>query len=78
MSITEDYVKRAEECERLAAECQTDSNREIFLDIATRWRRMAANAGAGEGPAPPAKAMQGSDALDKADSVKGERSATGE
>ena len=30
MSIA-DYVKRAEECERLAAECQTDSNRAILL-----------------------------------------------
>ena len=55
MSITEDYVKRAEECERLAAECQTESNREIFLDIAAKWRRMAADAAAV--PAPPVYRM---------------------
>ena len=30
MSTTDEYLKRAEECERLAAECQSDSNREIF------------------------------------------------
>ena len=73
MSITEDYVKRAEECERLAAECQTDSNHEIFLDIAAKWRRMAADAAAGAIPAAPAKATQGSGGLQDANRQQGER-----
>ena len=60
MSIA-DYVKRAEECERLAAECQTDSNREIFLDIAAKWRSMAADAAAAA--APLGKTVEGSDLL---------------
>ena len=48
MSITpEDYVKRAEECERLAGACIAESNREILLYAASRWRAMAEDAGAG-------------------------------
>ena len=48
MSTTpEEYLKRAEECERLASECQSDSNRKIFLDIAAKWRSMAADAAVG-------------------------------
>jgi hypothetical protein len=42
MSITtEEYVKRAEECERLAGACIAESNREILLYAAARWRWMA-------------------------------------
>ena len=48
MSITsEEYVKRAEECERLAGACIAESNREILLYAAARWRAMAEDAGAG-------------------------------
>jgi hypothetical protein len=73
MSITEDYLKRAEECERLAAECQSDSNREIFLDIAAKWKSMAADAAAGAVPAAPAK-MQ--DRLQDAATAQGKRGVT--
>ena len=50
MSITDDYLKRAEEFERLAADCQSDSNRKIFLDIAAKWRSMAADAATSDSP----------------------------
>ena len=66
MSITtEEYVKRAEECERLAGACISESNREILLYAAAHWR-MLAEADAGALPAPPAKAMQGSAGLEDA------------
>jgi hypothetical protein len=42
MSIAAEYVTRAEECERLAAECVAESNRAILLYAAGRWRKMAA------------------------------------
>src|SRR5882757_909127 len=34
------YVRRIEECERLAAACHAPSNREILQRAATQWRRM--------------------------------------
>jgi hypothetical protein len=37
MSISEEYVKRAEECERLADACLVESNREIFRNVAAQW-----------------------------------------
>ena len=79
MSTTQEYVKRAEECERLAGACIAETNREILLYAAARWRRMAEDDAAGAFPAPPAKAMQGKRRLDDAGSVEGERGvATGE
>jgi hypothetical protein len=48
MSITTvEYLKRAEECERLAGACIAESNREILLYSASRWRAMAEDVGAG-------------------------------
>ena len=47
MSTTEDYMKRAEECVRLAGACIAESNREILLYAAARWRTMAEDAAAG-------------------------------
>ena len=48
MSITtEEYLKRAEECERLAGACIAESNREILPYAAARWRAMAEDVGAG-------------------------------
>ena len=44
MATSTDYLKRAEECERLAGECITDSNRKILLDVAAHWRMMAEEA----------------------------------
>ena len=41
MSIADEYVMRAEECERLAAECVAESNRALLLYAARSWRRMA-------------------------------------
>jgi hypothetical protein len=38
------YLKRAEECERLAGACAAESNREILLYAATHWRAMAEDA----------------------------------
>ena len=52
MSITEEYLKRAEECERLAGECISESNRAIFMDVAARWRMLAKQA-AGKNPQRP-------------------------
>jgi hypothetical protein len=54
MSNSEEYVKRAEECERLGGACIAESNREILLYAAARWRLMAEEAAAG--PTLPAKA----------------------
>ena len=73
MSITDEYVKRAEECERLAGACIAESNRNILLYAAARWRTMAEDAAAGAFPAAPAKAMQGSDRLRDANGAQGER-----
>jgi hypothetical protein len=52
MSTTdaEEYVKRAEECERLAGACIAESNCAILLYAADRWRRMAEDAAAGAFP----------------------------
>jgi hypothetical protein len=41
MSAVDEYVKRAEECERLAGACIAESNREILMYTATHWRAMA-------------------------------------
>jgi hypothetical protein len=41
MSIVDEYLRRAEECERLANECVAESNRAILLYAAGRWRKMA-------------------------------------
>jgi hypothetical protein len=73
MSITEDYVKCAEECERLAGACIAKSNRNILLYAAARWRMMAEDAAAGPFPAASAKAMQGSNRQPDASSAQGER-----
>ena len=61
MSTTEDYMKRAEECVRLAGACIAESNREILLYAAARWRTMAEDAAAGVFPQ--AKAMEKSGGL---------------
>ena len=73
MSITEDYVKCAEECERLAGACIAESNRNILLYAAARWRTMAEDAAAGAFPATSAKAMQGSNRQPDAGSAQGDR-----
>jgi hypothetical protein len=70
MSIADEYLRRAEECERLANECVAESNRAILLYAAGRWRKMAEEEA---GRPAPAKAMQGSDGLQDAGSVKDER-----
>jgi hypothetical protein len=62
-------LRRAEECERLANECVAESNRAILLYAAGRWQMAEEEAGR---PAP-AEAMQGSDGLQDAGSVKEER-----
>jgi hypothetical protein len=33
MSVTDEYVKRAEECERLAGACIAESNRDTIIFI---------------------------------------------
>jgi hypothetical protein len=51
MSTTEaeDYVKRAEECLRLAGACIAESNRQILIYAAVHWRMLAEEAaGTGE------------------------------
>jgi len=46
MSTTEaeDYVKRAEECLRLAGACIAESNRQILLYAAVHWLMLAEEA----------------------------------
>ena len=66
MSTPQEYMTRAEECERLVGACIAESNREILLYAAGRWRVMAEDAEAGAFLAPPAKAMQGSAGLEDA------------
>jgi hypothetical protein len=43
MSTTEaaDYVKRSEECLRLAGACIAESNRQILIYAAVHWRMLA-------------------------------------
>jgi hypothetical protein len=48
MSTPNEYVQRAEECERLAAATHDQSNREILQRVAAQWRRMAEEAAASE------------------------------
>jgi hypothetical protein len=36
------YLERAAECERLADEAVTQENKSILLELATRWRALAA------------------------------------
>jgi hypothetical protein len=45
MSTSEDYVKCAEECVRLAGACIAESNREILLYAAAKWWMLAEEAG---------------------------------
>ena len=41
---TEEYVKRAEECLRLAGACIAESNRQILIYAAVHWRMLAEEA----------------------------------
>jgi hypothetical protein len=40
----QDYNRQAEECEREAATCAPGSNRDLLLNVAAQWRRLAAEA----------------------------------
>jgi hypothetical protein len=42
---TDEYVKRAEECLRLAGACIAESNRQILIFAAAHWRMLAEAAG---------------------------------
>jgi hypothetical protein len=65
MSTISEYVKRAEECERLAGACIAEANRQILLYAAVGWRRMAE--GEGTRPAQFDSTAQGNDRLEGAD-----------
>jgi hypothetical protein len=65
MSTSSEYVKRAEECERLAGACIAEANRQILLYAAVRWRWMAEEEG--RSPAPSDSTTQGNDRLEDAD-----------
>lgn len=41
MKLVTDYVRRAEECEALAAAAISDHQRETILHIARTWRMLA-------------------------------------
>jgi hypothetical protein len=41
MSIAEECLKHAEDCEREAAACSPGSSRDTLLSTAAQWRRMA-------------------------------------
>jgi hypothetical protein len=56
MSITEEYVQRAEECDRLAATCRSQANREILQRAAAQWRKMAEQAAVNKAPSQAASA----------------------
>jgi hypothetical protein len=48
----EEYVQHAEECEHLAAMAKLGANRHALLSSAEMWRKMAADATAGDGAGP--------------------------
>ena len=51
MSTTEsEYVKRAEECLRLAGACIAESNRQILVYAAVHWRMLAEEAAGRRAP----------------------------
>jgi hypothetical protein len=52
MSTTgaKEYLRRAEECERLAGACIAKANRKILLYVAASWRRMAGEVGESGSP----------------------------
>ena len=54
MSTTEaeDYVKRADECLRLAGACIAESNRQILIYAAVHWRMLAEEAAGKERTGP--------------------------
>ena len=56
MSITDEYVKRAEECERLAGAYIAESNRQILIYAAVHWRMLGRRSCGQESAFAPAKA----------------------
>jgi hypothetical protein len=46
----EEYLKRAEECLRLAGACIAESNRQILIFAAVHWRMLAEEAAARSAP----------------------------
>jgi hypothetical protein len=42
MTTPEEYLERAAKCEKLAAEAVTERDRKVMLDVAKRWRDIAA------------------------------------
>jgi hypothetical protein len=42
MTASQDYLKNAEECERAAESCLSARNRDILLNAAAQWRKLAA------------------------------------
>lgn len=47
----EDYLKHADECERLASSASLPSNRQALLSAAEMWRKMAADMKSSKGAA---------------------------
>jgi hypothetical protein len=77
MSTTrEEYLKRAEECERLAAQCRSESNREIFLEAAAKWWSMAPHASAGTVPEHRRRPCRTSDRMPNERRARGSRRAS--
>jgi hypothetical protein len=54
----EEYVKRAEECLRLAGACIAESNRQILVYAAVHWRMLAEEAAARSAPAHRPKSIE--------------------
>jgi hypothetical protein len=50
MTRAEEYRERAAECERLAGETRDPQSRDILLNLAKRWRELAAEEEAGGTP----------------------------
>jgi hypothetical protein len=45
MTLSQDYLKNAEECEHAAGSCVSERNRDILLSAAAQWRKLAAQTG---------------------------------
>ena len=41
MRTLEECLAKAQEYERLAAECRSETAKELFLEVAATWRRVA-------------------------------------
>jgi hypothetical protein len=70
---TEEYVKRAEECLRLAGACIAESNRQILIYAAVHWRMLAEEATVRSTPTQRPKSIEPSPASHRPRATRGSR-----